>query len=113
MGQAVDNAFSAKPIESNGDVPAPRLPLRQYCGDYENDLYGRLSIVETGEGLRWVSGPAKLGGPVQPAGYDNFLLHFPAANIMLPEPVCFIIDETGLPNRLLSESFGTFGRVDE
>lgn len=113
MGLAVDKAFSMQPIEATKDLPAPRLPLRQYCGNYENDLYGRLSIVATENGLRWVTGPAKLGGTVQPVGYDNFLLHFPEGNISLPEPVGFTINEDGVPDRLLTESFGTFHRVEE
>lgn len=113
MGRAVEKALTPEPTEKLGDVPAAQLPLRQYCGTYKNNLYGLLSIVEAENGLRWVTGPAKFGGPVQPVGYDNFLLHFPAGNIALPEPVCFTIDEEGTPDRLLTESFGTFRRVDD
>lgn len=110
-GLALDKAFSMPPIGTAHALTAPQLPLSRYCGDYENALYGRLSIVETESGLRWVTGPARLGGPMQPAGYDNFLLHFPEGNIMLPEPVCFTINENGQPDRLITESFGTFRRV--
>lgn len=112
MGLAVEKMLTMQPSDTPKDIPPPQLPLKQYCGDYENDLYGRMSIVEAEGGLQWVTGPAKLEGLIEPAGYDNFLLHFPAGNIMLPEPVRFGVDDQGVSVELRTESFGTFKRVD-
>lgn len=111
MAKAVDKMFAVEPPELNGDVHPAQLPLEQYSGDYENDLYGRLSIVADGDQLRWVTGPAKLGGPAPHVGYDNFLLYFPEGNIALPEPATFVVNEQGMPTTLITESFGTFTRV--
>lgn len=113
MAKAVDKMFAVEPPELNGDVHPAQLPLEQYTGDYENDLYGRLSIVADGDQLRWVTGPAKLGGPAPHVGYDNFLLYFPEGNIALPEPVTFVVNEQGVPTELITESFGTFTRVED
>jgi len=109
--EQIQKTFSVAP-QPKGPRGKPSLPLAQYAGEYENDLYGRIKIKHGCEGLAWEAGPAKYGAEVEHAGYDNFLLRFPKGRISLPEAVTFIIDDQGRPTEMMSESFGTFRRVD-
>ena len=111
--EAADKLFSATPPPKPTSDAAPSVPLEAYAGQYENDLYGRLTIEHTDDGLSWATGPLAFGAGVSHVAFDNFLLQFPEGNIALPEAVTFTIDETGTPVRLITESLGTFIRVPE
>jgi CubicO group peptidase (beta-lactamase class C family) len=109
--EQIQKTFSAPP-QPKGPRAKASLPLAQYAGEYENDLYGRMKIKHGDEGLSWEVGPAKYGAGLEHAGYDNFLLHFPKGRISLPVSVTFVIDEQGRPTEMITDSFGTFRRVE-
>ena len=89
------------------------VPLESFAGTYRNDLYGELRILHEEDALRWEAGPANFGGRMTHVAFDNFALAFPQANILLPEPATFTIGETGVPTKLITETYGTFERVPE
>lgn len=109
-GKAAEQLFNT-PQPKGATENGPSVPLKALAGAYENDLYGRLEIILKDEKLSWKTGPSEFGAGVTHTGYDNFLLQFPEGIIAIPEPVTFIIDETGKPVRLATETYGTFDRV--
>ncbi len=103
-------AFLAPPTPTANPGEATR-PLEAYTGVFENDLYGRFTVVQDGEELVMKAGPACYEGSLSHDGYDTFLLKFPGATT-LPEPLVFTLDATGQASSFQTEVFGRFERVE-
>ncbi|MEW6278181.1 MAG: serine hydrolase [Candidatus Eremiobacterota bacterium] len=97
-------------------VPAPPVkapspvPLANYAGRYENDLYGDMTVRAEGQGLTWVMGPARFTGRLWPVAWTTFLMVNPPGQISLPGEVTFVLDEDGRARSLLSDELGEFRR---
>jgi CubicO group peptidase (beta-lactamase class C family) len=88
----------------------PSLKLAGYAGIYENELYGKFTVVLSSEGsLRVQAGPAQYTGVLDHVNYDTFHLHWPIL-INLPDEVNFVIDAKGKVREMITESFGKFRR---
>lgn len=108
---ALLSAFLAPPTPTANSGEATR-PLEAYTGTFKNDLYGRFSVVQDGEGLVMRAGPACYEGSLSHDSYDTFMLTFPGATT-LPEPIVFTLDATGQASSFETDSYGHFQRVDE
>ena len=53
-------------------APGPALATSAYVGTYTNNLYGEIQIIEQGDGLAIVEGPAKLTFPLKHYDRDLF-----------------------------------------
>ncbi len=106
----IKEVFGQKPAEIAAGVK-PSLTLARYAGDYENELYGTIKVIESGGKLIWQGGPFKVTGALTPVGYDTFSLSWPAGRITLPEDVTFMLGSDGIPVSLTTESFGLLRRV--
>ncbi len=107
---AIKKSFSTSPPAKAKGGPAS-LPLAKYAGVYTNDLCGPMTIRLEQDKLRWEAGPEHFGGPLEHVGYDVFSLRYPPGHLALPDDVTFIIDATGHPHTLITESYGTFQRA--
>ncbi|MBZ0190015.1 MAG: serine hydrolase, partial [Candidatus Obscuribacterales bacterium] len=108
--QVVKN-FTRREAPSKPSKP-PSVPRANYVGQYENDLYGVVSVLlDDDKKLWWQAGPAKVKGPLAPLGQDVFLLSYPGERISIPEEVTFVLSSDGMPTSLITESFGTLTRV--
>ncbi len=93
-------------------MPAPfTRPLDAYVGVYENELYGRLSVVQEGQGLAVRGGPACYRGSLRHEGQDAFALAWPRPN-SLPGTAIFALDASGKAVSLQTEDDGVFMRVE-
>lgn len=104
-------AFTAPPTPTPNPGKATR-PLEAYTGTFENDVYGRFSVMQDGEDLVVKAGPACYEGSLGHDSYDTFVLKFPGAT-ELPEPLVFTLAASGQASSLETESYGSFQRVDK
>ncbi len=109
--QQIIKMFGAQPVAKT--TSAPTLPLKNYAGEYENELYGTVKVLLDSDKLRWQAGPAKMCGPLTHLGYDTFQLSWPPGRISLPEEVTFTLAPNGNPTQLATESFGLLKRVSK
>jgi len=91
----------------------PTLPLKNYTGEYENEMYGKLKVYQDGDKLRWEAGPDKVSGSITHVNYDVFSLAWPPGRISLPEDITFTLGTDGYPVSLSTESFGELKRVSK
>lgn len=89
---------------------APTRPLDAYIGVYENELYGRMTVVREGEGLAVRGGPACYRGSLRHEGQDAFALAWPRPN-SLPGTAIFALDASGRAISLNTEDYGVFVRM--
>ncbi|MBS1998923.1 MAG: DUF3471 domain-containing protein, partial [Cyanobacteria bacterium SZAS LIN-2] len=108
VNQKIIKMFTPQPAPK--ETNPPTVALANYCGEYENQLYGRLKIYVDGKDLRWQAGPAKISGSLTHIGYDNFQLAWPPGRISLPEDVYFTLGPDGIPTQLQTETFGLLKR---
>ncbi|HEY9719693.1 MAG TPA: serine hydrolase [Trichormus sp.] len=87
------------------------LPLAKFSGEYANELYGKLTVFVDNGHLRYRIGPAHVEGPLDPIGYNTFLLSWPPTRVTLPDKVTFTVTDDGAPDAVVTESFGTFANV--
>lgn len=93
----------------------PRPPSKEldaYAGTYENELYGRFSVIKDGDNLKVEAGPAKYTGSLTHVNYDTFYLKWPIF-ISAPDEVTFLIDAEGNVTEFIDTSLGRFKRVKE
>ncbi|MBS1993217.1 MAG: serine hydrolase [Cyanobacteria bacterium SZAS LIN-3] len=108
VNQKIIKMFTPQPAPK--ETNPPTVALANYCGEYENQLYGRLKVYVDGKDLRWQAGPAKISGSLTHIGYDNFQLAWPPGRISLPEDVYFTLGPDGIPTQLQTETFGLLKR---
>jgi CubicO group peptidase (beta-lactamase class C family) len=99
------------PPAPTADAGAATRPLEAYTGTFENDLYGRFTVVQASEGLVLNAGPACYQAELDHDSYDTFLLRFPGATT-LPEQLTFTLDVSGQAAGFETESFGRFELVE-
>ena len=85
--------------------------LGAYAGTYENDLYGRFTLLQDGDDLKVEAGPAKYTGTLKHVNYDTFYLKWPIF-ISAPDEVTFVIDAQGSVTEFIDDALGRFKRVD-
>ena len=107
--QSIIKMFTAEPAKA--PTSPPSVPLNNYAGTYENQLYGQVKIYQEAGKLRWQAGPAKVDGPLTHVGYDTFMLAWPPGRISLPEEVTFTLGPDGHPTELATESLGLLKKV--
>lgn len=93
----------------------PRPPSKEldaYTGTYENELYGRFTVMKDGDGLKVEAGPAKYTGTLAHVNYDTFYLSWPIF-ISAPDEVTFVIDAEGNVTEYIDASLGRFKKVKE
>lgn len=89
----------------------PSLNLKDYTGDYESDLYGIFKIILKDGALSVVAGPAQYGGSLTHVNYDTFHLRWPIV-ISGPDETTFLIGSDGKVREFITESIGTFKRIE-
>jgi len=89
----------------------PSLDLRGYTGTYENDVYGKFTIVLNEGNLSVLAGPAQYKGTLTHVNYDTFHLEWPIL-IELPDDTTFVIDSEGKVTEFITESIGTFKKAE-
>lgn len=85
--------------------------LGAYTGTYENDLYGRFTILQDGDHLKVEAGPAKYTGDLTHVNYDTFYLKWPIF-ISAPDEVSFVINAQGNVAEFIDDELGRFKKVD-
>ncbi len=89
----------------------PSLDLRGYTGTYENDVYGKFTVVLKEGNLSVLAGPAQYSGALTHVNYDTFHLKWPIF-INLPDDTTFVINAEGKVTEFITESIGTFKKTD-
>ena len=107
---ALFSGFFAPP-EPTTNLGKPTRPLAAYTGVFENDLYGRFTVLQTNQGLVMKAGPACFEGSLRHDSYDTFELKWPGA-ATLPEPLTFTLDTSGQAASFQTEGYGTFVRTE-
>jgi CubicO group peptidase (beta-lactamase class C family) len=96
--------------------PAPTNPgefmgtLESLVGTYENDYYGECSIVQNGQDLSVVCGPAKYTATLKHWSNGAFVMRFPGAT-QADSITTFEIGEDGMALAFTTEGLGRFTRV--
>jgi hypothetical protein len=86
--------------------------LKDLIGVYENQLYGRCSIlVEVGE-LILECGPAKYRGKLTHWNHGEFVLQWPSVTT-LQDPITFTLGGDGTADNFTSETLGIFTRINQ
>jgi CubicO group peptidase (beta-lactamase class C family) len=106
---ALFSGFFAPP-EPTPDPGEPTRPLAAYAGVFENDLYGRFTVLQNDKGLVMKAGPACHEGSLRHDSYDTFNLKWPGET-QLPEPLTFTLDTSGQAASFQTEAYGAFARV--
>ena len=97
-------------IKPENPKPASKR-ISAYTGTYENDLYGKLAVLEDGDELKVEAGPAKYTGTLKHVNYDTFYLKWPIF-ISGPDEVTFVIDAKGDITEFIDNVLGRFKKVD-
>jgi CubicO group peptidase (beta-lactamase class C family) len=107
----LDAMFQVSPASTEAPTGPRTRPLNAYAGAYTSQLYGPLTItVENGK-LRWSIGTKGYSGPLTHVGFDTFQMDFPPGTVSLPEPVTFVLGESGTPIAAESDLLGRMPRV--
>jgi pimeloyl-ACP methyl ester carboxylesterase len=96
--------------------PAPALKNGAYLGNYANDFFGDVAIVEKDGGLAIVEGPKKLTFPLKHYDRDTFTYDTIGENAVGRSGVTFTIAPDGQATQVVVENLnvrgeGTFKRV--
>ena len=96
--------------------PAPALKNDAYLGNYANDFFGDIAIVEKDGGLAIVEGPKKLTFPLKHYDRDTFTYDTIGENAVGRSGVTFTIGPDGQATQVVVENLnvhgeGTFKRV--
>jgi len=99
-------------------APAPALKNRAYLGNYANDFFGEIAIVEKDGGLAIVEGPKKLTFPLKHYDRDTFTYDTIGENAVGRSGVTFTIGPDSQATQVIVENLnvhreGTFKRVNE
>jgi len=97
-------------VKPENPGPASKKP-GAYTGTYENDLYGRFTVLQDGDNLKVEAGPAKYTGTLKHVNYDTFYLKWPIF-ISAPDEVTFVIDAQGSVTEFIDDVLGRFKRVN-
>lgn len=97
-------------VKPENPKPASK-ELDAYTGNYQNDLYGRFTVLRDGDHLKVEAGPAKYSGSLTHVNYDTFYLKWPIF-ISAPDEVTFVIDAEGKVTEFIDDALGTFKRED-
>jgi CubicO group peptidase (beta-lactamase class C family) len=96
--------------------PAPALRNDAYLGNYANDFFGDIAIVEKNGGLAIVEGPKKLTFPMKHYDRDTFSYDTIGENAVGRSGITFTIGPDGQATQVIVENLnvrgeGTFKRV--
>jgi CubicO group peptidase (beta-lactamase class C family) len=86
------------------------FPMDALLGTYENDFYGRIEILKSGNEFFAQAGPAKFRGTLKHIDSGMFWLRWPGVT-MGPNETTFPIGEDGKATMMLVDGLGTFTRV--
>ena len=100
------DADYAKPLAG----AAPSAPRSTYAGDYRNDLYGPIGVVETADGLSLNLGPAPTSYPLDHYSADVFTFQPRGENAAGPSPVRFSRDGGEKAGSVLIDYFNANGQ---
>jgi len=78
MKQAQKKARSELPVRPKSPLPA--MSLKEYAGDYHNDVYGKITITKKRGGLVLTIGPKKVEMYLTPWNRDTFSISWPLYN---------------------------------
>src|SRR6476469_5593446 len=97
-------------------APAPALKNGAYLGNYANDFFGEIAIVEKDGGLAIVEGPNKLAFALKHYDRDTFTYDTIGENAVGRSGVTFTIGPDGQATQVIVENLnvhgeGTFKRV--
>lgn len=97
-------------VQPENPKPASK-ELGAYTGTYENELYGRFTLLQDGDHLKVEAGPAKYTGALTHVNYDTFYLKWPIF-ISAPDEVTFVIDAKGNITEFIDDELGRFKKMD-
>lgn len=109
--QKIDEMLSSDPTPKVKNPHPPSLDLRGYTGSYENDIYGKFTVVLKDGNLSVLAGPAQYTGSLSHVNYDTFHLDWPIF-ISQPDETTFVINSEGKVTEFITESIGTFKKTD-
>lgn len=88
--------------------PSPYKP-EALLGTYENDFYGPLEVVQTGNDLTVVAGPLRYAATLKHINAGLYWLKWPGVT-MGPMETLFTIGEDGTATTMLVGGMGSFER---
>jgi hypothetical protein len=97
-------------------LQAPALKNSAYVGNYTNDFFGDISIIEKDGGLAIVQGPKNKTFPMKHYDRDTFTYETEGENAVGRSGITFTIDPDGKAAQVVVENLnvrgeGTFKRV--
>ncbi len=101
--------------EYGADVASPPAEVRPpaapetYLGTYENDVFGPLEVVEDGEHLAIIVGPAGMQFPLAHYSRDVFTYMPPGENGGVIGAVTFTVGADGLADQVVLENLDLYG----
>lgn len=99
------------------DVPHPKeilpfkLELQNLIGQYQNELYGAVTVALEDKQLVIKAGPGMLRGELKPWSNDTFRLNWPLINSGT-DLVTFTFGPSGDADSFSTEALGTFKRIE-
>jgi len=89
--------------------PAPALKNGAYLGNYVNDFFGDIAIVEKDGGLAIVEGPKKIAFPLKHYDRDTFTYETAGENAVGRSGVTFTIGPDGQATQVVVENLNAHG----
>ncbi len=90
---------------------SPSRPLKDYAGEYESSIYGRVSLTAESDSLILLAGPGKYRGNLKPFSSDTFLLTWPLINLGVSETT-FTLAPDGHALSFSTDGLGNFLRIE-
>lgn len=87
------------------------VPLADYAGTYESEVYGRFELTAAGDGLAIAAGPGAYAGKLRHFSRDTFALSWPLVDFGTQDAT-FTIGPDGRPIGFTTETLGSFKRVE-
>ena len=113
--KSLEQLVAEKPVLP--ESPVPHLPMESYTGDYSNNVYGKISLVEKDEKLVVIMGPNKIEFTLDHWDRDIFTVYIPE----LMDGLAFVTFDMNEKNRATEVVFdvinedgsGIFYRIEE
>jgi CubicO group peptidase (beta-lactamase class C family) len=105
----VDKLLEPDPPPANPGKPS--VPIANYAGRYESDVYGPFTLTAAGDGFKVATGPGGFVGKLRHFSRDTFNLTWPLID-MGTQPVTFTIGPDGKPIGFTTLTLGSFKRVE-
>jgi len=99
-----------EPTPPPADPGPPSLSPQGYSGTYENDVYGRFTVVQDGDGLRLEAGPAAYPGTLAHVSRDTFALSWPSVDAG-SQQLTFTVGPDGQASQFDTQTLGRYVRL--